>query len=187
MYSTRCFVAVPVGPPAISVLGRLLARLSAEVPGVKWTRPEQLHISVKFLGELDNRDLLTVCEELAKICAPLEPTSASLSGLGTFPKNKPPKVVWVGLDLGRELLEQLYQQLDQAFIAMGIPQEGRAYTPHLTLGRVARDTDLQLLERTMQSIEPEVQTLFDIEEVVIYASLREKSGVVYEPIETIVL
>jgi RNA 2',3'-cyclic 3'-phosphodiesterase len=187
MYTTRCFIAVPVGPPASSVIGRLLGKLGTSVPDVKWTRFDQLHLTIKFLGELDNRDLLKVGEELRRACAETEPFSISLSGIGTFPKNKPAKVVWAGVQEGSAILESLYLQLDQGLSAIGLPKEGKMYKPHLTLGRVGRGGDLELLAQKLQAIEPDVESVFDVDEILIYASIREKSGMVYEPIDTVEL
>lgn len=187
MYSTRCFIAVPLQPPASTVARKLLDRLKQTVGNVKWTRPEELHITLKFLGELDNRDLLRVGQELRKACADIGPFSASLNGLGTFPKHKPPRIVWAGIDEGREIFERLYHHLDQSLIELGVPQEGKAYTPHLTLGRVGRGADLELLAATMQAVAPEMNALFDVDEVVLFTSLREKGGFVHEPIDTVEL
>lgn len=187
MYTTRCFIAVPLSPPASSVARRLVTQLQQQVPNVKWTRPEEMHITVKFLGELDNRDLLRVGEELRQACGGLEPFSGTLEGLGTFPKNKTPRVIWAGVKLGREYFEQLYQHLDQALIELGVPQEGKAYTPHLTLGRVGKGVDLDLLTRTLQRTAPEMKANFEVDEVVLFTSIREKGGFAYEPIDTVEL
>ena len=187
MYSTRCFVAVPLPPPASTVARKLISEMKQTTNNIKWTRPEEMHITLKFLGELDNRDLLRVGEELRNGCADIEPFTASLHGLGTFPKNKPPRVLWAGVDEGREVFEQLYQHLDQALIELGIPQEGKAYTPHLTLGRVGRGTDLQVLAAEMQRLAPEMKAPFDVNEVILYTSIRAKGGFIHEPIDTVEL
>ncbi|MEZ6136038.1 MAG: RNA 2',3'-cyclic phosphodiesterase [Pirellulaceae bacterium] len=187
MYTTRCFVAVPLGPPASSVTKRLIGRWQGTLEDVKWTRADQLHVTLKFLGELDNRDLLRVSEELQRACESIEPFTASLNGLGTFPRNKPAKVIWARVDEGSDILQQLYQHLDQALVEIGVPQDGKAYSPHVTLGRVGRTTDLDQLAQAMQAAEAEVQTMFDVDHVVVFASLREKGGIVYEPIETVAL
>jgi RNA 2',3'-cyclic 3'-phosphodiesterase len=187
MYTTRCFIAVPLSPPASSVARRLVTQLQQQVPNVKWMRPEEMHITVKFLGELDNRDLLRVGEELRRACAEVEPFSASLEGLGTFPKNKTPRVIWAGVQGGREYFEQLYHQLDQALVELGVPQEGKAYTPHLTLGRVGKGVDMDLLMRSLQRAAPEMKGTFEVDEVVLFTSLREKGGFIHEPIDTVEL
>lgn len=187
MYTTRCFIAIPVGPPASSMVTRLLGKLETMVPGIKWTRHDQLHLTIKTLGELDNRDLLKVGEELRQACAEVEPFIVSLDGIGTVPKDKPAKVVWMGVSEGDDVLQALYQKLEKSLSDIGLPQEGKMYRPHLTLGRVGRTADLVLLQESLQAVAPEVQATFEVEEVLIYASIREKSGIVYEPIDTVML
>lgn len=187
MYTTRCFIAIPVGPPASSVVSRLLGKLGAKVPAIKWTRHDQLHLTIKTLGELDNRDLLKVGEELRRACAEIEPFSVSLGGIGTFPKNKPAKVVWIGVSEGADVLSALYQQLEQSLSDIGLPQEGKMYRPNLTLGRVGREADLELLAESLHAVGPDVETVFEVDEVVIYAAIREKAGILYEPIDTVEL
>ncbi len=187
MYTTRCFIATPLHSPAAAVARRIVGQLQNKVSHVKWMRPEEMHITIKFLGELDNRDLVRVSEELRKACSEVEPFSASLNGLGTFPKNKAPRVIWAGVDEGREYFEQLYQQLDRALIELGVPQEGKAYTPHLTLGRVGKGADVELLTKTLQQAAPEMQGVFEVDEVILYTSIREKGGFIYEPIDTVEL
>jgi RNA 2',3'-cyclic 3'-phosphodiesterase len=187
MYSTRCFIAIPVLPPAATNVLRIVADLRNSVDNVKWTREEELHITLKFLGEMDNRDLLTVSSELRRICQTVEAFTASLDGISTFPRGKPPRIVWAGIQAGRDSLVSLYEQLDAAMVQLGVPQEGRAYTPHLTLGRVGRGADLERLQQHLQRVDSGMQGSFDVNEVILFASLRERGKLVYEPLDRIEL
>ena len=160
-----------------------MADLRNSVDNVKWTRDEEMHITLKFLGDMDNRDLLVVGEELRRIASQIEAFTATLSGIGTFPRGKPPRIVWAGIEQGSEQLIAMYEQLDESLVQLGVPREGRAYTPHLTLGRVGRGADLERLQKHLQRVEGGMQGTFDVNEVILYASLRERGKLVYEPID----
>lgn len=187
MYSTRCFIAIPVLAPALGTSLRLISQLKNRVDNVKWTREVDMHITLKFLGDIDNRELVGISQALREMCASVEPFVASLDGIGTFPRGKPPRIIWAGIREGADVLGSLYKQLDEALIGLGVPQEARAYSPHLTLGRVGRGADLERLDQELKRVAPEMKTSFDVNEVIIYASLRERGGNVYEPLDRIEL
>ncbi len=187
MNSTRTFVAIKLLPPAATVVTRLLESLARDVPGVRWTRPTQLHVTIKYLGDVDNTELPKICDTLRAACADIEPFDLTLDGLGTFPKNKPPRVVWAGIGTGREPLQKIHGYLDETLSELGIPREGRAFTPHLTLGRAQRRIDTQALAETLAQAQDKVQSQCDVSKIFLVASLRERGKIVYEPIDTIEL
>lgn len=187
MGSTRCFVAVDLQPPADTKVRRLIRQLQSRVENVRWTSPDQLHITVNFLGDIDDRELPSVCENIRQVCQDIEPFCISLKGLGTFPKGKPPRVVWAAVDQGAEVLAKMYSELDSVFASLGIPQEGKAYRPHVTLGRVGRGADRELLSETLAEVGPGFATHFEVDEVRLLASIRERGTVVHESLDTVEL
>lgn len=113
----------------------LLEPLQAAARGVRWVRPEMLHVTLAFLGErsdVEAREASRVVEELAHGRAPLRVT---LHGLGAFPSVARPRVVWLGLD-DPSGVRQLHRAFERERARLGVPAEGRAYHPHVTLGRV---------------------------------------------------
>lgn len=113
----------------------LLEPLRASTRGMKWVRPDMLHVTLAFLGErseVEAREAARVVEELAGSRAPLEVT---LSGLGAFPSIDRPRVVWLGLE-DPTGVRQLHRAFERERARLGVPAEGRAYHPHVTLGRV---------------------------------------------------
>ena len=138
MQTTRTFIAVEVGSPAREVMLRLIKQLSSELEGVRWTQPDQLHLTLKFLGDIDNRSLPEICTQMRAACEGIEAFSVALEGLGAFPKNKPPRVLWAGIEQGAAQLSTLHQRLESSLHSVGAPNEGRGYTPHMTLGRINR-------------------------------------------------
>ncbi|QDV27531.1 RNA 2',3'-cyclic phosphodiesterase [Aureliella helgolandensis] len=185
MQTTRCFVAVQIGPPAISMLSKLLGKLGSSCGGVRWTRAEQLHLTLKFCGEVDNILLPKICEAMRAAVSGVEPFRVDLSGLGAFPKGKPPRVVWVGMDSGVEPLRWIHGELDRSLEEIGIPREVRPFAPHITLGRVARGADLSKLEQAIESLQAEAVSDFEVDEVVLMAATKERGKPVYDIIDSV--
>jgi 2'-5' RNA ligase len=136
----RLFFALPAPAPIRLAAGAVVARLTG-LGHVGWTRPEHLHLTLRFLGETPADRIPELHEraggiarELANMGANLELT---LAGLGAFPSLREPRVLWlgvVGADLAR--LAGLAEALDAAAVQLGFPAEARPFRPHLTLGRV---------------------------------------------------
>jgi RNA 2',3'-cyclic 3'-phosphodiesterase len=211
MQTTRTFIAVEVADPARSVVLRLLKQLQSDINGVRWTQPEQLHITLKFLGDIDNRLLPAICTQLRNACRNVEHFGVTLQGLGAFPKNKPPRVLWLGVqtqDTGRTSsparaknpaeisstivnsdnpLCLIQERLENSLYELGIPREGRGFRPHLTLGRINRGADqAQIAQRIAR--EPEALIAqFDVHEIALFASFRERNRMVYETLDTVEL
>jgi RNA 2',3'-cyclic 3'-phosphodiesterase len=131
----RCFVAVLLPE-------ELRARLAAvcadprETRGLSWVRADNLHLTLRFLGEVEPPVLEDVREAVRDAAAAVPPFTVSLGGLGGFPPGRAPRVLWAGVLAGREEMTALHRALEMALAARGIPEEeGRPFHPHVTLGR----------------------------------------------------
>lgn len=129
----RLFVALSLPEPVRDSL----ATLAQPLPGVNWTRPEQLHVTLRFLGDVTPEQMDRVVERLTTVS--VEPFILPIEGIGTFPPNRPPRVVWMGVGSGHPRLFQLRQRLDDALIASGLQLDVRTFHPHLTLARTTED------------------------------------------------
>jgi 2'-5' RNA ligase len=187
MDTSRTFVAIELGDAASSVLLRLIDKLQQQVSGVRWSHRDQLHITLKFLGEIDNRELPAVCDKLRQACAGLEPFTATLKGLGAFPKGKPPRVLWAAVDEGADPMQRLHAVLDEQLSDLGIPRESRAFTPHVTLGRVGRNGDPLAIQQALEATAGEAEIRFDVDEVLFLASLREHGKIAYHSVDRVEL
>lgn len=187
MQTTRTFIVVEISSPAREVMLRLIRDMKQELQGVRWTQPEQLHLTLKFIGDIDNRELPEICNQMRAACSGVDAFSASLSGVGAFPKNKPPRVLWVGFKEGIEPLRLINQRLETSLAGMGVPTEGRAYTPHLTLGRINRNADQdQIAQRIARDSQTDFAA-FDVSDLQLIASVRERDRMVYETIDSVSL
>ncbi|MEW6218436.1 MAG: RNA 2',3'-cyclic phosphodiesterase [Thermodesulfobacteriota bacterium] len=125
----RLFVAIDLPKAAKEEL----AGLAQGLPGVHWVETEQLHLTLRFVGEVDDPMFRALRARLAEIQAPA--FSLGLTGLGTFPPRGTPRVLWVGLTPVPELFA-LQAQIEAMVQAGGLPAEERPFTPHITLARL---------------------------------------------------
>lgn len=104
--------------------------------GVRWVPAENVHLTLKFLGDVDERLLPQLKEALAAVAAAAAPFALSLAGRGCFPSVRAPRVIWVGVGEGAEEAGALARAVEQALKPLGFPAENRRFKPHLTIGRV---------------------------------------------------
>ncbi len=136
----RSFIAIPVPSEGIRALEEVVKGLDSEIGRhVRWVRPEGIHLTLKFMGDIPASTVDRVLEALPPVAAAFSAFELSLSGLGVFPNPRRPRVLWAGLEGGLETLSELQLAVDEAVGKLGLPKEQRAFSPHLTLGRVRRD------------------------------------------------
>jgi 2'-5' RNA ligase len=140
MESVRSFIAIELSSNVLRRVGTLQERVKADVPPglVRWTRPEGIHLTLKFLGDVQADRLDAIAQSLQTACAPFAPFSLSIGGMGVFPNPRRPRVVWIGVDEPSGTLARLQQGVERAIAPLGFPTERRRFSPHLTLGRVKR-------------------------------------------------
>ena len=117
-------------------LAETIEALRATARGVAWVAPTNLHLTVKFLGGVEESRLEAVRAALAAATAGHAPFDVALQALGAFPTPTRPRVVWAGLAAGAAPLAALADEVDRALAAIGFPREERAFSAHVTLGRV---------------------------------------------------
>lgn len=140
----RAFIAVDLPLEIQECLGQVSSQFKEKmgrVP-VRWVAPENIHLTLKFLGDvsLNNIDVLT--ELLEVEVATFKPFVISVGGVGAFPKLRSPRVIWVGIEAPDEL-GMLQRGIDSQTSRIGYARERRSFSPHLTLGRVSRNATPQ--------------------------------------------
>ena len=137
----RLFVGIEISPAAVNATTELIAELRAArttlAPRsrIAWVTAERLHITVRFIGHVDDRR----ADEIRAVLAPplaLDPFDLTIAGVGTFPPKGPPRVVWAGLTVGSAELIAIESTVSERLVRAGVPREERTYNPHLTLARV---------------------------------------------------
>ena len=135
--SVRVFIALPIPPPLKSELERVVQYLADQVPvGVRWVGVDGIHLTLKFLGNINPTRIEDITEAMRRASLTYSHFSLHMSGLGTFPNERRPRVIWAGVQGDLELLGKLQAGIEAEVSGLGFPRENRPFSPHLTLGRV---------------------------------------------------
>ena len=176
----RVFLGIPIPPGLAGDLYACTSGLRDALSGVSWVKPQNYHITMLFLGELEPEEI----ERIKKVMKSLRidgGAQANLGHIGQFPPRGAARVIYAGLDAGADACRSAYSAVCGA-----IPEyaEKRRYIPHITLGRVKRGRRL-LLGREQKAMLPE--KTFSLEEIVLYRSVLRQSGAEYHRLYSKVL
>jgi len=150
----RAFVAIELPPLAKEHLREILAHLRRAVPaGIRWGNPEGIHLTLKFLGNVEAQQVPALQHSLERAVRGQQHFTLHLQGLGAFPNLRAPRVLWVGLVGEVEALRRLHRRVDEELVALGFASEERKFAPHLTLGRVRERLSKWEAERLSASLE----------------------------------
>lgn len=135
----RLFVAVNLPPASRERIAADSLPLREAAPSIAWIRAPLLHLTLKFIGEQEERLVPRFAEACAAVAGVARPHRLAFGAYGAFPNLRRPHVVWLGISAGAEHLARVVADLDAACEALGVPRETRPFRPHLTIGRVKRD------------------------------------------------
>jgi RNA 2',3'-cyclic 3'-phosphodiesterase len=180
----RTFIAIPLSTECRQLLSTTQEKLRTFDADVRWVSIESIHLTLKFLGEIDAALVPELAATLRSTTGPVRTFNLSISGLGGFPNLRSPRVIWCGLGGDLETLAALQRQVEEACGPLGFQPEDRPFHPHLTLGRVQGKRNLQpLLDYIRIASQPE--TAFTAAAFNIYKSDLRPRGAVYTVLETI--
>lgn len=152
MREIRAFVAIELDNELVDTLGRIQQYLiNVLAVNVRWVRPEGIHLTVKFLGDLKTDELVRTEEALAGICSQTRPFGISLGAVGGFPTLIRPRVLWVGIGGNTSAIRTFHRRVDARMKALGFAEERRMFRPHLTLGRINQEVKARLFDRDLDS------------------------------------
>jgi RNA 2',3'-cyclic 3'-phosphodiesterase len=175
----RLFAALPIPDPGRAAIISLLDELGRSDWPVRWVRPEGIHLTLKFYGEVAPERLDVIEETVRFAVAGARPIPLRLTQLGAFPTSNRPRVLWIGLE-APATLELLQDRLERGGEEIGFPPEGAPYRPHVTLGRVREGHRLPSGAIERYEI-PDEGPSFLAEELVLYESVLTSDGPRYQP------
>jgi len=136
----RCFIAIPVDAGVLGIVRQLQSslddRLSSEI--VQWTRPEQIHLTLKFFGNIPVSSVEDLSTALPQACQGVGPFNLRLANLGCFPNSRSPRILWIGLAGNLGALMELQSCVAQQMKAFSAHEDNHPFHPHLSIGRVKR-------------------------------------------------
>ena len=186
----RTFIAVELAPSVITRAGDLIDKLRVAAAEINWVRPQQMHLTLKFLGDVPDTETPDICRVVSEVAADFEPFEITCRGAGAFPNAKQPRTLWIGIEDGADELKNLQVALDDALKAkLGFAKEPRGFHPHLTIGRVKRELPGSHGELT-QLLEKHVHFDADltvIDEVVTFASFLGRQGPRHDALDHAIL
>jgi 2'-5' RNA ligase len=181
MQNIRTFAAVEIWPEIRDRARMLINRFKDTTAKVTWVKPEQMHLTMNFLGDVPLNDIAAVCKAVADAAAPFKPFDIEMAGVGVFPSYDNPRTIWLGVGDGGEELIALHNALQARLGDLGFRVEARRFHPHLTLGRVRSvpKGPGQLAGLIKQHAEFEAGPMM-ISEVTVFSSELGRSGPTYE-------
>lgn len=183
----RSFLAVDL-PMALRE-SMLSAAMGLRTPAadVKWVRPEGIHFTLKFLGNIEEGQVEPIVNAVSGVITGQKPLALKAEGMGAFPDLRRPRVIWIGMTGDIERLMVIQKNIEQVLSVLGFPAEDRPFTPHLTLGRVRYNKKFSGLAHKIQGLKDINFTPFTVNELILYKSALRPEGAIYTPLRRLPL
>lgn len=179
----RVFIAIPLNEEIHRELLLLQDRLRKSNADVKWANPSNIHLTLKFLGKIDDKQFENIKSSLKEIIKPHKPFDIYLSSIGAFPNINFPHVIWVGVDKGKKESGNLQKDIETVLLKIGFEKEKHGFTPHLTLGRVRSEKNKsQLIEAMEKEKDFTSQGKVSVNKITLFQSTLTAKGPIYTPL-----
>ncbi len=182
MDTLRAFIAIEMPGLVGEAVRKSQEALRHNGIHLRWVRPGNVHLTLRFLGDISASNIPMIREAMEKSVCRKEPFSLSISGMGVFPGLKRPRVIWLGLQGELDLLDELYRNLSMCLEEKGIPLEKRSFKGHLTIGRVKNRLDSKKLEAALSRPAPFKTEDFVVDSICLFKSELMSGGAVYTPL-----
>ncbi len=174
----RSFIAIDIPDEIKGSMKEVVQSLSAEAQGIRWVPVENIHLTLKFLGEVKEELIPEIQTRLQIIGKAQQPFNVEIRGAGAFPNLKRPNVLWIGIKRS-EQLETLFREIDKSLSEMGFEREARGFSPHLTIGRVK---DMRGIDPVLKELATYKDTFFgtiEVRQILLMKSTLKPSGAEY--------
>lgn len=179
----RSFIAIDLSPETRKGLEQVSGELKRRLPvsALRWVPVENIHLTLKFLGDVSVANLDVLKKILDAIAAPHHAFDISIGGIGAYPKLQQPRVVWVGLEAPNELLA-IQHSLEVETARLGYAPEDRSFSPHLTLARVSRNAsghEVHQISETLSAFKVGFLGVSHVQDLHLFRSDLDPRGAVY--------
>jgi 2'-5' RNA ligase len=175
----RSFLAIELPKPIIRKIEEVQGDLKTTHADVRWVSPEKIHLTLKFFGNIEESRIDPIFKSIEKPVRSTLPFSLKVRGIGAFPQMKNPRVIWMGLIQEGEVFPSLQRQIEAQLEKIGFQSEGRAFHPHLTLGRMKSGRGKGELVERMEKYKDEEFGDLQGDRVVLFKSDLKPSGPIY--------
>jgi 2'-5' RNA ligase len=181
----RLFFSVNFPAAVCDELTSLQTRLRARIKddGVRWAKPAQFHLTIKFLGEVDYKRAGIIVDAATELVTNLEPFEVALGGVGAFPSAERPSVLWIGVAQGRERLDSLAAAVNDKFAVLGFSREHKELKPHITLARIRSYAGETAARRVLASGTEDSVSRFVVSQMSLMRSDPDPGGSIYTAVD----
>ena len=183
----RTFIALELPPSLISLLAKVQEDLQSMGLRAKWVRPENIHLTLKFLGNINPADIDNIGGAMVDAVGDIETFNLVAGGIGVFPGINRPRVIWVGLKGQIQLLFALQRLLEDNLAALGYKKEKRPFKGHLTLGRFRQTVNPDTIRHIMREYANLYSEEFTANRIILFKSDLKPTGAVYSQLLQAVL
>jgi 2'-5' RNA ligase len=179
----RAFIAIELPQEIKDYLAKVQAKLKTANADVKWVNPQNIHLTLKFLGEIDEKQLNQISQILDDVAGNKAQFYIHLASFGAFPSIKSARVIWAGIDKGDPESKEIAGELEEKIEKIGIPKEERAFSSHITIGRTRSSKNRQQLSQELENLTDESGKLpaeFKTERITLFKSTLTPKGPIYE-------
>jgi RNA 2',3'-cyclic 3'-phosphodiesterase len=180
----RIFIAVPIPDALEKFLGQVQAQLQSLERNIRWVATKNIHLTLKFLGEVDPARIPAIASQMDSIAGPAPPFAIRAAGVGVFPNVRHARVVWVGLAGDIDRLKAVQAGLESGLEAVGFNREARDLHPHLTIGRTLRRIDSTTVKAALEPLRDTISESFRVDRLTLYKSKLNPAGAEYTPLYT---
>lgn len=180
----RTFIAIELPPDIKNILSRIQDELKQSRADVKWVNPQNIHLTLRFLGEIQQDLVDKLRAVLEQIAQKNSPFSVRLSNLGAFPKLQYPRVVWFGINNDQPVLD-IARNLENEIVKIGLSAEDRPFSSHITLGRVRSGLNRKALVEKIESLNKNFSSSspeFKVLSITLFKSTLTPQGPIYESV-----
>lgn len=172
----RLFIAANIPEDLKDKFAILTKRLKYKISGIRWVRDSNFHLTLKFLGEVKEERIEKISKALSNAAEGISPFNVHFLGLGAFPNEHSPRIVWAGIKEGTDELKKLADRIEYFFAGIGFEKEKRAFSAHLTLGR-SKTYDLK--EISFENLDSDLGS-YKLERIYLMQSTLTPEGPEYE-------
>lgn len=175
----RSFIAIELPAAVISLLDSVQQELKALGLKARWVRPQNIHLTLKFLGNIDRAAIEDIGRAMAGAAGDCAPFALTVGGVGFFPDIRRPRVVWIGLGGATAVLLNLQRNLAHRLAAVGFAKDKRPFKAHLTLGRIRQAVNPNILDQAIKDYSDLGNLKFSADRIILFKSDLRPSGAVY--------
>ncbi len=183
----RAFIALELSHQLREALRKLVNDLKTRNIKGKWVPPENIHLTLRFLGNIEESQAEAIGHLLEDVARGNKSFRISLEGLGAFPYTTRPRVLWVGVKEGTHTLQKIYQIVEKGLVQLGLPPDDKPFKPHLTIARFKYPSleMRQRVHRTCQEMRETKWGEMEVESIILFESILSPQGARYRKVKEV--